>query len=67
MVNSILAQQGPTPNKVVKVLSVSKDDLTSSETSVLYYLKTFIRSLDRSVCFIIYVTGSLLMPNKIKV
>lgn len=33
--NNVLAQQGP--NKVIKVLNVAKDDLTASETSVLYY------------------------------
>lgn len=41
--NNILVRQGPTPNKIIQVLSVSKTDLTSAEVAVLYYLKMFFK------------------------
>lgn len=67
--NYIFDSQGATADKVLSVITTEKEDLNTVETTTLYYLKTFIRSLNKEELrkFLFFVTASSNMPEKITV
>lgn len=66
---SLMLMQAATPNKVIECIQTIDDDLSRGQSSALYYLKVFIKALNREQLshFLCFVTGSTNMPPFIKV
>ena len=65
----VLEAQRPTPEKVVNVIMSSIGDMTDDQERTLYFLKEFVAGLDFDTLtdFLLFVTGSVHQPDKIKV
>lgn len=67
--NNIVVSQTPTPNKIIQCLKCEQEDLNLNQSAALYYLKTFIRNLNKKELtnFLNFITGSSNMPNTINI